>query len=140
VTLQLTEAQAAALGLTGGTPRRQPTPKPRARRGESELELAFAAQLRMSGIAGWEQEAVLVPGRLWRFDFAWIAERVAVEIDGATWANGRHNRGGGIEEDCAKVSYAAARGWRVLRFTRKMIESGVGIRLIEEALAFGKEG
>jgi very-short-patch-repair endonuclease len=55
--------------------------------------------------------------RKWRFDFAWPAQQVAVEIDGATWAHGRHVRGSGFASDCDKCNTATSMGWRVLRFT-----------------------
>src|SRR4051812_10049951 len=37
------------------------------------------------------------PERGWRFDFAWPAQLVALEIDGAVYAQGRHTRGRGYE-------------------------------------------
>jgi very-short-patch-repair endonuclease len=74
------------------------------------------------------------PTRRWRFDLAWPSSMVAVEVDGGTWSGGRHTTGRGIEADAQKFSHAAAMGWRVLRFTREMVESGQGLALIEEAL------
>lgn len=64
------------------------------------------------------------PTRMWRFDFAWPLERVAVEIEGGTWTNGRHTRGSGFADDCEKYSEAALRGWCVLRFTGAQVRSG----------------
>ncbi len=57
------------------------------------------------------------PVRKWRFDFAWPAYRVAVEIDGGTWTGGAHARGSGIDKDNEKRNSAAELGWRVLVFT-----------------------
>ena len=62
--------------------------------------------------------------RRWRFDFAVPKIFLAVEIEGGTWANGRHNRGKGYEADCEKYAEAMIRGWRVFRFTTKMILDG----------------
>ena len=56
------------------------------------------------------------------------------EVDGGTWVQGRHNRGAGIEQDAEKQSAAAALGWRTLRLTGAMIESGRALELIEGAL------
>jgi very-short-patch-repair endonuclease len=55
--------------------------------------------------------------RRWRFDFAFVAERVAVEMDGGQWVanGGRHNR----DSDRDKLNQAAALGWRVLRFSNQ---------------------
>lgn len=57
------------------------------------------------------------PTRRWRFDYAFVAERVAVELDGGQWREngGRHNR----DTDRAKLNEAAALGWIVLRFSNQ---------------------
>src|SRR5216684_4167184 len=70
----------------------------------------------------------------YRLDFAWPLQKLAVEVDGATWAAGRHNRGGGYEADRRKLNFAVLLGWKVLRFTRSMIESGEALLAIEAAL------
>jgi very-short-patch-repair endonuclease len=60
--------------------------------------------------------------RRWRFDFAWPQHRVAVELEGGQWTRGRHTRPLGFEADCHKYNFAAVAGWRVLRFTPRMLE------------------
>jgi|SRR6476661_203659 len=50
--------------------------------------------------------------RRWRFDFAWPAIKLAVEIDG----RGRHQTVTGVRSDCEKANEAIRLGWRVLRF------------------------
>lgn len=57
--------------------------------------------------------------RRWRFDLAWPDRKVAVEIDGGGWVNGRHSRGGGIEKDAEKFAEATLLGWRVFRCSPK---------------------
>lgn len=74
------------------------------------------------------------PSRKWRFDFAFVDQMIALEIDGATWTGGRHTRGSGYEEDCEKLNEAAALGWRVFRATRGMVKSGYALRLLESVL------
>ena len=64
------------------------------------------------------------PLRRWRFDFAWPAQLMAIEVEGGTWRRGRHNRAVGFEKDCEKYNAAAMAGWRVLRYTGKMINGG----------------
>lgn len=61
------------------------------------------------------------PDRAWRFDFAWPAEKIAVEIEGGIWNGGRHTRGKGFEEDCHKYYAAHLAGWTVFRLTGSMI-------------------
>lgn len=76
-----------------------------------------------------------MPPRRWRFDLAWPGVKVACEIEGGIWANGRHTRGSGFEGDCIKYSEAAILGWRVIRVTGGMIEDGRALALIRRALA-----
>lgn len=52
------------------------------------------------------------PDRNWRFDFAWPAFKVAIEIDG----RGRHQTVDGVRRDHEKQRAAVLRGWRLLRF------------------------
>ena len=73
----------------------------------------------------------LAPPRRFRFDFAWVPEQLAAEVDGAVWTGGRHARGAGIESDCEKVNLAIERGWKVLRFTTGMVESGAALNTLE---------
>jgi len=73
--------------------------------------------------------------RKWRFDYAWLAERVAAEVDGGIWVKGRHTRGAGYERDCEKLNAAVLLGWRVLRFTTGMVEDGRALLVLRDALA-----
>lgn len=57
------------------------------------------------------------PVRKWRFDYAFPKLKVAIEIDGAVWKLGRHNRPKGYIADMEKLNTAASMGWLVLRFS-----------------------
>lgn len=59
----------------------------------------------------------------WRFDFAWPVLKIAVEIDGGTFAGGDHVRGKGYQRDCMKNNAAQIAGWSVLRADREMTGS-----------------
>lgn len=61
-------------------------------------------------------------GRRWRFDFAWPAKKVAVEIEGGVFSGGRHTRGYGYQSDCEKYNAATMLGWKLIRLTSKMID------------------
>lgn len=66
------------------------------------------------------REHVFHEQRKWRFDFAWPAHRVAVEIDGGTARIGksRHTSPDGFQNDVDKCNTAIEQGgWFVLRFT-----------------------
>lgn len=70
-----------------------------------------------------ESELRFAPPRRWRFDFAFPDHRLAVEIEGAVWTQGRHTRGKGYAADCIKYNSAILAGWRVLRFTTDMLNA-----------------
>ncbi len=53
--------------------------------------------------------------RQWAFDYAWLEEKVALEIEGGIWTGGGHNRGKGFSKDILKYNTATKLGWRVVR-------------------------
>lgn len=57
------------------------------------------------------------PSRRWRFDYAWEATKVALEVEGGVWSGGRHTRGSGFVKDMTKYNRATVMGWRVVRCT-----------------------
>lgn len=61
--------------------------------------------------------------RKFRFDFAFPDSKVAVEIDGGLFTNGRHNRASGYITDCDKYNLAVERGWQILRYTSQHIDN-----------------
>lgn len=76
------------------------------------------------------------PTRRWRFDFAWPSIKLAMEIDGGTWAGkSGHNSGAGIARDIEKINEAVILGWRVLRATTNMAKSGEALMLVRRAMA-----
>lgn len=107
----------------------------------SHLEQEMKFLIRVHKFTIPEMEYKFHPVRRWRFDFAWPSLMLAVEVEGGTWGKvaGRHNRGSGFEQDCEKYNTAALLGWRVLRFTDKMIKSGMATQQIEIALR-GNDG
>jgi len=100
----------------------------------SALEDTLAFHIKVAKLPTPEREYRFHPPRQWRFDFAWTSYNLAVECDGGTWTKGRHTRGAGFEQDCIKLNMAVLDGWRVLRFTRGMIDSGNALNMIESAL------
>lgn len=72
--------------------------------------------------------------RKWMFDFAIPSAMLAVEVEGATWVNGGHNRGKGYEDNCRKYNAAVKMGWKVLRFTTDMVFSLEAINTIVSIL------
>jgi very-short-patch-repair endonuclease len=99
----------------------------------SQAEDALALQLRALRIGGWIREHRFC-ARRWRFDFAWPAQKLALEIDGAVWVQGRHTRGVGVEADNVKLAAAVIQGWRVLRVTPGQVQKGLAVAWVQQAL------
>ena len=69
-------------------------------------------------------ELIFHPKRKWRFDYAWPASMIALEVHGGIHSGGRHTRGRGFVEDRAKMNEATLLGWTVLEVTPEHIKSG----------------
>jgi hypothetical protein len=78
------------------------------------------------------------PPRRWRFDLCWQSPRLALEFEGGAFSHGRHVRGEGFTHDCLKYSRAALLGWRLLRATTEMLNSGVVFGWLDHE--FGEHG
>lgn len=90
------------------------------------------------------REYKFYPTRAWRFDYAIPQLRIAIEIDGGIWINGRHNRASGYIGDMEKFNAAATLGWVVLKFTPQEQYSQKIFDIIATAIAtqqelYGKE-
>jgi very-short-patch-repair endonuclease len=78
--------------------------------------------------------------RRWRFDYAWIKQRIALEVEGGAFAMGRHTRGVGYVKDMEKYSEAALQGWLVLRVTPQQFDCGHAAALVARALLAKRKG
>ncbi len=74
------------------------------------------------------------PVRRWRADWCFEGARLLVEIDGGAWTRGRHTRGRGFIEDIRKSNEAMLLGWRLLRVTPQMVQSGEVVALVLQAM------
>jgi very-short-patch-repair endonuclease len=65
------------------------------------------------------------PSRKWRFDFAHLTTKTAIEIEGGTgrFKRGRHMRPEGFAADAEKYNAATYLGWKVFRLTPRMVNS-----------------
>lgn len=57
------------------------------------------------------------PARQWRLDYAIPDRKVAVEVEGGVWTEGRHTRGSGFVKDMEKYNELACLGWLLIRCT-----------------------
>jgi hypothetical protein len=74
------------------------------------------------------------PTRKWRLDYAFPVQKLAVEVEGGVFIQGRHSRGAGMVKDMEKYNTLAVGGWRLLRVTPKQVTDGTALNLVEQAL------
>jgi len=124
------------------SPRKTPSPRRSAKPPAPSFDFAEAMlyQLQMAGFPAPEREYLFHRKRKWRFDFAWPALLIAMEVEGGVWSGGRHVRGEGYEGDCEKYNEAQMAGWMVLRFTPGMIKQGKANTVLEHALRRAMDG
>ena len=76
------------------------------------------------------------PVRKWRFDYAHVPTKTAIEIEGGAHSNGRHTRGTGFINDMEKYNAAIELGWVVLRYTPQQIKTQNAIDQIRNVINF----
>lgn len=79
------------------------------------------------------REFAFAEGRRWKFDCAFIAEKIAIEIDGGQWQiTGRDQT-----REAERSNAATLAGWLVLHFTSAMIDTDVAgcAELLRQAFA-----
>ena len=81
-----------------------------------------------------EKEYRFHPVRRWRFDYCIKSKMVALEIEGAVYQNGRHQRASGFLKDMEKYNEAAIMGWFLIRVTPQDVEKNKEIELIDRIL------
>jgi hypothetical protein len=113
----------------------RPSAKKSSSGSESSLEALLILQLADRKLPTPTQQALLIPGRKFRSDGAFLAERVAYDINGGTWnPRMRHSGGAGYEKDCEKHCLLVLHGWWPLVFTGKMVREGVAVDLLAMVL------
>lgn len=84
-----------------------------------------------------ETEHEFHPVRDWRFDAAYVEERIAIEVEGGTgWKRdgvSRHLTPSGFQGDVEKYNAAAIMGWCVIRLTPAMLRDGTAVETIERS-------
>jgi len=114
----------------------------------SILENLMAQQIRQAGLPKPIMEYAAIPGRRYRWDFAWyfpseikevdgIMEyrselKLLVEIQGGVYIKAAHSTGKGIERDLEKSSLAAVHGWYTMGFSGNQIKSGLALKLLQQ--------
>ena len=72
--------------------------------------------------------------RRWRFDYAIPQYKIALEVEGGVWTQGRHTRPQGFLGDMEKYNNATLLGWRVFRTTPNELYSKKTLLLLKNAI------
>lgn len=73
--------------------------------------------------------------RQWRFDYALPKYKIALEVEGGVWTQGRHVRPRGFLGDMNKYNTATLLGWRVFRTTPSKLLTAHTLQLIKSAIS-----
>lgn len=94
-------------------------------RNRSHLEIKFIIMWKEIDGQPLREELQFHKKRKWRFDFAHVKAKVAIEIEGGIWGQSRHTRPVGYIKDCEKYNTAAFGGWDVIRLPNYWITTEV---------------
>lgn len=138
MTIRWTEEQLAAhLGQTkprtAPAPSKQATPKPRSD-APPDIEGALVVELQRAGLAGYQRNYRFDPRRRSELDFAWVAQKVAIEVQGGIHSYGAHVRPEGYRRDAEKTRRAQLMGWIVLPCLAADVRDGSIVADVETAL------
>jgi len=88
----------------------------------------------------WIREYKFHRWRKWRFDFALLDLKIAIEIEGLNpKGKSRHTTVTGFRNDCEKYNHAAIDGWTVIRGDQQMMNNGLLAEFIDMAVEARKE-
>ena len=107
------------------------------KRDPSPGEESLAKQLTALKISFVREYRFYQPYRQWRFDFALMEHKIAIEVEGGIWVKGGHTRGKHFEEDCVKYNTATMLGWKVLRFSTGQVTKGEAVRFLTRIKTLG---
>lgn len=105
------------------------------RKEAAEERIRLVRHFTAAGLPTPTPEHQFAPPRLWRLDLAWPAHRLALEVEGGVWTEGRHTRGSGFLRDMEKYNRLAVLGWRILRCTPEELYEPATLELVRAALA-----
>ncbi len=137
--MKFSAAEEAALEAQYGPARPAPVRMP----GEEARQLVqgkeidavlFIEACRLHGLGRPIPEFRFHPDRKWRFDWAWPAQAIALEIDGGAYSQGRHTRGKGFIKDQEKRNEALLLGWKVFHCVPADVKDGRVFELLKRAL------
>lgn len=126
--LRMSEEQFAAITKRRLPPEPSAKPEPTKAVGD-KWPIALRDRIVADGLPEPYREHVFHQTRGWRLDLAWPDKKLAVEVDG-----GVHRIKGRFLADIEKHNALVLAGWRHLRVTPRMVETGEARELVGKAL------
>ena len=84
------------------------------------------------------KEFAFHPKRRWRFDYAIPEYRIAIEVEGGVWTQGRHTRAKGFLGDMDKYNTAAVMGWTLVRTTPQKLMTKQTMDYVKQSIQWKK--
>ena len=91
---------------------------------KKRFEQRISNALRLAGMS-FHQEYRFDSKRMFRFDFAFPDQKIAIEFEGGVFSAKKsgHTSGMGYFNNCDKYNLATLLGWRILRYTSKHLDN-----------------
>ena len=80
------------------------------------------------------KEYKFYPTRKWRFDYSIVELKIAIEVEGGVYTQGRHTRGKGFVNDMEKYNNAACEGWLLIRVVPSKLMSADTLDFVRRAI------
>lgn len=94
----------------------------------------LAFHIKAGGFPAVVREYLYAPPRKLRADFAFPDARLLVEVQGGIYTRKAHGSVTGVLADIDRLNAATLAGWRLIRVTPDMVNSGEALQLIARAL------
>lgn len=101
---------------------------------EAAARRLFQTLCEQQGLPRPETEYQFLKTRRFRFDYAWIKERVALEVVGGVWVRGGHSRGKIQLRDMERRNLAQLAGWKVLEVPPAALFQSDTLDMLRQAL------
>lgn len=103
---------------------------------ERGVSISLDVLCKAMGIPAPEAEYRFAPPRRWRFDYAWPQQKLALEVQGGLFVQGRHSRGAALLKEHEKLNTAASMGWRIVYCTPKQAKDGSALEIVRISLGY----
>lgn len=124
--------------VSGGNWRTEARAKRESQKVRRDYKQAFLSQLQIAGVEVPVPEfAFAAPERRWRFDFAYLDLKIAIEYQGGVFFQGAHTghtSTKGITKDFEKFTEASLRGWMLILIDAGSVRSGKALEWVERAI------